>query len=75
MRYAQVLGRLMVIAIAFLPHHGFHAEEMAVQLFLLGHNLKPIIRSMQLFQCMKSTGCAEECELQLEELEYAFEQQ
>ena len=50
MRYAQVMGRLMIIGIGFLPNHGFHTEELAVQLFFLGVSMKPIIRSIKLYQ-------------------------
>jgi hypothetical protein len=69
MRYAQVIGRLMIIGIGLLPHHGLHPEEMAVQLFLLGYSMKPIIRSIQLYKCVSSAQCVDECELELVELE------
>ena len=78
MRYAQVLGRLMVIAVGFLPQHGFHhPEELVIQLLLLGLNLKPIVRSMRLYNCIKNTGggcCCEEecCRLELEELDQSL---
>lgn len=68
-RYAQVLGRLMILGIGLLPNHGFHAEETAVQLFLLGVSLKPVIRSIQLYKCVASKKCVEECEIEFEELE------
>jgi len=75
MRYAQVLGRLMVLGISFLPHHQIHSEEMAVQLFLLSVSMKPIVRSIQLYQCITASdssslgSCSEECILDLEVLE------
>ena len=76
MRYAQVFGRLMILGTTFLPHHGVHPEELAVQLFLLSVSMKPIIRSMQLYHCITSStkegDCAEECALELEELEAAL---
>eukprot|EP00751_Fragilariopsis_kerguelensis_P047462 CAMPEP_0171046256 /NCGR_PEP_ID=MMETSP0736-20130129/49382_1 /TAXON_ID=186038 /ORGANISM="Fragilariopsis kerguelensis, Strain L26-C5" /LENGTH=156 /DNA_ID=CAMNT_0011497173 /DNA_START=93 /DNA_END=559 /DNA_ORIENTATION=- len=52
-----------VLGTTFLPHHGVHPEEMAVQLFLLSVSMKPIIRSVQLYQCITSAkgDCAEEC--------------
>jgi len=75
MRYAQVCGLLLILSTSFLPHdHGvLHVEEMAVQLFLLGVSMKPILRSIQLYQCItaaSTTGnCEEECVLELEDLE------
>merc|ERR1712238_453507 len=71
MQYAQVFGRLMVLGTTFLPHHGVHPEELAVQLFLLSVSMKPIIRSVQLYKCITSAKgeCAEECALEFEELE------
>jgi len=72
MRYAQVLGRLMILGISFLPGHGFHTEEIAVQLFLLSANMQPILRSITLFQCIASSGCVEECSLELEDLQSSF---
>merc|ERR1712161_160898 len=75
MQYAQVFGRLMVLGTTFLPHHGVHPEELAVQLFLLSVSMKPIIRSVQLYHCITSAkgdnNCAEECALEFEELEAA----
>lgn len=76
MQYAQLIGRLMVISIGFLPGHGFHAEEIGVQLFLLGSNLKPIIRSIKLLYCISSSrsSCTEECSLEfMEDIRPAFE--
>merc|ERR1712071_652672 len=71
MQYAQVFGRLMVLGTnSFLPHHGVHSEEMAVQLFLLSVSMKPIIRSVQLYKCI--TSAKEECALEFEELEAAL---
>jgi len=77
MQYAQVFGRLMVMGTTFLPHHGVHPEEMAVQLFLLSVSMKPILRSMKLYHCITSAAaatttkegstCAKECALELEE--------
>jgi len=74
MQYAQVFGRLMVLGTTFLPHHGVHPEELAVQLFLLSVSMKPIIRSVQLYKCITSAkgDCAEECALEFQELEAAF---
>jgi hypothetical protein len=72
MRYAQVAGRLMVLGIGLLPNHGFHAEEIAVQLFLLAVSMKPVIRSIQLYQCLSSAQCVEECELELDDLEQSL---
>jgi len=74
MQYAQVFGRLMVLGTTFLPHHGVHPEELAVQLFLLSVSMKPIIRSVQLYKCITSAKgeCAEECALEFEELEAAL---
>jgi len=76
MQYAQVFGRLMILGTSFLPHHGVHPEEMAVQLFLLSVSMKPIIRSVKLYQCItssaKGNNCAEECALEFEELEAAL---
>jgi len=77
MQYAQVFGRLMVLGTTFLPHHGVHPEEMAVQLFLLSVSMKPIIRSVQLYKCITSAKgeCAKECALEFEELEAALHMQ
>jgi len=74
MQYAQVFGRLMVLGTTFLPHHGVHPEELAVQLFLLSVSMKPIIRSVQLYKCITAAkgDCAEECALEFEELEAAL---
>merc|ERR1712086_417450 len=74
MQYAQVFGRLMVMGTTFLPHHGVHPEELAVQLFLLSVSMKPIMRSVQLYKCITSAKgeCAEECALEFEELEAAL---
>jgi len=60
MQYAQVFGRLMILGTSFLPHHGVHPEEMAVQLFLLSVSMKPIIRSVKLYNCITSAkgNCA-----------------
>merc|ERR1719491_357493 len=78
MQYAQVFGRMMILGTTFLPHHGVHPEEMAVQLFLLSVSMKPIMRSMKLYHCItnksaKGNTCAEEeCALEFEELEAAL---
>jgi hypothetical protein len=69
MRYAQVIGRIMIIGIGLLPNHAFHPEEMAFQLFLLGVSMKPVIRSIKLYRCITSDKCLEECELELHDLE------
>ena len=52
-RVAQVLGRILIIDISLLPGHTFHPEELAIQLFLLGASLQPIIRSFKLFRKIK----------------------
>ena len=63
-KYAQAIGRVLIIGIGFLPNHHFHPEELAIQLFLLSGSTKPIIRSIKLFYCVASSNCnAEECEL------------
>merc|ERR1712161_99192 len=75
MQYAQVFGRMMILGTTFLPHHGVHPEEMAVQLFLLSVSMKPIMRSMKLYNCITKSAkgnCAEECALEVEELEAAL---
>eukprot|EP00751_Fragilariopsis_kerguelensis_P016749 CAMPEP_0170848876 /NCGR_PEP_ID=MMETSP0734-20130129/9647_1 /TAXON_ID=186038 /ORGANISM="Fragilariopsis kerguelensis, Strain L26-C5" /LENGTH=228 /DNA_ID=CAMNT_0011218385 /DNA_START=65 /DNA_END=751 /DNA_ORIENTATION=- len=74
MQHAQVFGRLMVLGTTFLPHHGVHPEELAVQLFLLSVSMKPIIRSVQLYKCITSNKgeCEAECALEFEELEAAL---
>eukprot|EP00751_Fragilariopsis_kerguelensis_P044449 CAMPEP_0170992428 /NCGR_PEP_ID=MMETSP0736-20130129/9742_1 /TAXON_ID=186038 /ORGANISM="Fragilariopsis kerguelensis, Strain L26-C5" /LENGTH=219 /DNA_ID=CAMNT_0011417893 /DNA_START=65 /DNA_END=725 /DNA_ORIENTATION=- len=74
MQYAQVFGRLMVLGTTFLPHHGVHPEELAVQLFLLSVSMKP---SSVRFSCINVStsakgNCAEECALEFEELEAAL---
>ncbi len=69
MRYANVMGRLMILGIGLLPHHGFTPEELGVQLFLLGVSIKPVIRSIQLYRCISSSKCLEECQLEFDELE------
>ena len=68
-RYAQVIGRLMILGIGFLPHHGFQPEELTVQLFLLGVSMKPVMRSIKLYRCIASSKCIDECELELHDLE------
>jgi hypothetical protein len=69
-KYAQLIGRLLVLGIGFLPHHSFHPEELAIQLYLLGGSLKPIIRSIKLFRCITSSNCnADECELDYDNLD------
>ena len=52
----------MILGTRFLPHHGVHPEELVVQLFLLSVSMKPIIRSVQLSNCITSAKgeCAEE---------------
>ena len=69
MRYAQVIGRLMVLGVGLLPNHGYSHEEVAVQLFLLAVSMKPVIRSIKLYRCISSSKCLEECELELHDLE------
>mmetsp|Transcript_40215 Transcript_40215/g.44902 ORF Transcript_40215/g.44902 Transcript_40215/m.44902 type:complete len:231 (+) Transcript_40215:154-846(+) len=78
MQYAQVFGRMMILGTTFLPHHGVHPEELAVQLYLLSVSMKPIIRSVQLYNCITKSAkgnCAEECALEFEELEAALTMQ
>ena len=70
MKYAQFVGRLLWLSCGLVPNHGFHIEEIMIQLVLLGVNIRPIIRSMILLKCINSgdkSNCAEECELELEE--------
>ena len=70
MQYAQFVGRrLLGISCGFVPNHGFHIEEVNMQLVLLGMNLSPILRSMILLKCINSdnSDCAEECELEFME--------
>ena len=69
MRYAQVVGRILVLGTSLLPHHGFCVEEVTVQVFLLGISMKPIIRSIKLYKCIVDSKCAEECTVELEDLE------
>uniref|UniRef100_A0A7S4ACN0 Uncharacterized protein n=1 Tax=Pseudo-nitzschia australis TaxID=44445 RepID=A0A7S4ACN0_9STRA len=69
MRYAQVMGRVLVLGTSLLPHHGVCVEETVVQLFLLGLSMKPIIRSIKLYRCIADSKCAEECTIELEDLE------
>jgi len=77
MQYAQVFGRMMILGTTFLPHHGVHPEELAVQLYLLSVSMKPIIRSVQLYNCITSAkgDCAKECALEFQELEAALTMQ
>jgi hypothetical protein len=75
MQYAQFVGRLLWISCGLVPNHGFHPEELIIQLILLGVNIRPIIRSMILLKCINSndkSNCTEECELEFAELESAF---
>merc|ERR1712238_275525 len=83
-RYAVVVGRFMIICISFLPlitrHHemqmGVYKEEYVIQLFLLGVMMDPLKKSAKLAKCMmdSKTGCLEEeCQLELEDLEKAFD--
>lgn len=64
-KYAQVIGRILFIDVSLLPGHTFHPEELAIQLFLLGGSIQPIIRSIQLFRCRRTADCrdVEECAL------------
>mmetsp|Transcript_23520 Transcript_23520/g.65281 ORF Transcript_23520/g.65281 Transcript_23520/m.65281 type:complete len:195 (+) Transcript_23520:294-878(+) len=60
-RYAQFLGRLLAFSEGFLPHHEFPTEEVVVQLFLIGSNAGPILRSIRLYRCIanrKKQECA-----------------
>jgi hypothetical protein len=69
-KYAQAIGRVLIIGIGFLPNHSFHPEELAIQLFLLSGSMKPIIRSIKLFRCIAASNCnAEECELDYDNLD------
>jgi hypothetical protein len=75
MQYAQFVGRLLWISCGLVPNHGFHPEELIIQLILLGVNIRPIVRSMILLKCINSndkSNCTEECELEFAELESAF---
>jgi hypothetical protein len=71
MQYAQFVGRLLWISCGLVPNHGFHIEELIIQLVLLGVNIRPIIRSMILLQCINNSNdrsnCTEECKLELED--------
>jgi len=68
MKYLELAGRLMVIGAGFLPQHQFHQEELAIQIFLLGNNIKPIIRSLKLLKCISESRCksTEECSVELD---------
>jgi hypothetical protein len=69
-KYAQAIGRVLIIGISFLPNHSFHPEELAIQLFLLSCSMKPIIRSIKLFHCIATSNCnAEECELDFDNID------
>jgi len=83
-RYGVVVGRFMILCISFLPlitrHHemqmGMHKEEYLIQLFLLGVTMDPLKKSAKLAKCMMNskTGCIDdECRLELEDLEKAFD--
>jgi len=56
-KYAQVIGRILIIDISLLPGHTFHPEELAIQLFLLGASMGPIIRSIKLFRVVTAVRC------------------
>lgn len=56
MKCLEVVGRMLVLTIGVLPHHQMNTEELLVQLFLLGVNMKPILRSIQLFRCISSSS-------------------
>jgi len=56
-KYAQVIGRILIIDISLLPGHTFHPEEFAIQLFLLGASMGPIIRSIKLFRVVTAVRC------------------
>ena len=65
-RYAEVAGRLMLLAIGTIPDHGLPPEELGIQLFFLGVSMKPVIRSLQLYthRAFASARCTkQECPL------------
>jgi len=77
-RYAIVAARLMIICVSFLPlvrnHQMMHKEEFLIQLFLLAISMQPIKRSVTLVQCITSSETGvEECQLEFEDLEEAFD--
>jgi len=69
-KYAQVMGRILIIDISLLPGHTFHPEELAIQLFLLGASMDPIIRSITLFRAITSVRCTTDgCTIDFEDLD------
>mmetsp|Transcript_32232 Transcript_32232/g.35860 ORF Transcript_32232/g.35860 Transcript_32232/m.35860 type:complete len:324 (-) Transcript_32232:354-1325(-) len=60
-KYAQVIGRILFIDVSLLPGHTFHPEELAIQLFLLGASLQPILRSIRLFRCRRDAMALAAC--------------
>merc|ERR1719148_260815 len=69
-RVAQVLGRILIIDISLLPGHTFHPEELAIQLFLLGASMDPIIRSITLFRAIASVRCTTDgCTIDFDDLD------
>jgi len=69
-RLAQVLGRILIIDISLLPGHTFHPEELAIQLFLLGASMQPIIRSLKLLRSIKAVQCNNDgCTIDFDDLD------
>jgi len=69
-KVAQVLGRILIIGISLLPGHTFHPEELAIQLFLLGGSIQPLIRSMKLLRKIQAVQCNKDgCVIDFAELE------
>jgi len=77
-RYAIVLGRLLILGVSFLPlvrsHQNMHKEEYLIQLLLLGISMQPLKKSATLAKCIKNSETGiEECQLEFEDLEDAFD--
>eukprot|EP00536_Pseudo-nitzschia_multiseries_P017051 jgi/Psemu1/49100/gm1.49100_g len=69
LQYMNELGRVFYLGVGLLPHHGYYPEEWCAQLFLLCINMKTIIRSIKLLKCISRARCAEECIIELDELD------
>mmetsp|Transcript_53912 Transcript_53912/g.61237 ORF Transcript_53912/g.61237 Transcript_53912/m.61237 type:complete len:248 (-) Transcript_53912:364-1107(-) len=77
-RYVIVLSRLLIVCVSFLPlvrtHEMMHKEEYLIQLFLLAVSMQPLKKSVTLAQCITNSETGvEECQLEFEELEDAFD--
>jgi len=77
-RYVIVLSRLLIVCVSFLPlvrtHEMMHKEEYLIQLFLLAISMQPLKKSVTLAQCITNSETGvEECQLEFEELEDAFD--